>query len=345
MATPENIGHQHTQQDESTSEDEPSNPSHFNQTVVSVVSANANDPDESEAYVKTASSSVPSSPELYFRTSQRDHLFREAFDYRFGCNNRLQDMYKAYSLFEQSACLGNADALAAVAQMQILGTGVERRLNEARLNLRRAIWHGSVDALEIRALCSMDGTFDGCRDYTNCLQLLSNGVSNNSAACLLWTGFCFEIGLGVPIEWNTAVHAYSAAARPNTLWALLQVGLPGAFTAGDPWILLKMGVHLLNGRVNGRPEGEEGRDIALQCFRKAAALGLADAQVYLAIVLCRGNCEPADIKEAKRWLTDASNNVATAAHPIAVGLLARLQENERLATPRDGNTGGPGDTS
>lgn len=275
---------------------------------------------EPEAIEKEEKSLIdcPSSPQIYRMAADRAHLSRLGFAYRFGSGPFAQNFSKSFLFFEEAASIGASDALAAVAVAQIFGIGVEVSKDAAHKLLRHGILQGSIDALEIRALCWMDGTFGGKRNYASCLELLGMGIARNSAACILWTGFCFEVGLGTTPDPHIARQAYLIAASSKSMMCLVQKCFPGALSAKDPWMLLKMSLFMLHCKGQDIPHSR-----AMECLKKAALLGLSDAKVYLAICLIQGKWLQKNTSAALYWLRHATKQEDP--HPIAVRIIQQLE--------------------
>lgn len=259
----------------------------------------------------------PTSPQVYRMTSERAHFARLGFEYRFCCKRYVQDLSKSYECYEKAANCGSADSLTALAVSHIFGIGTKISKRKAHYYLRRAMLQGSVDATETRALCWMTGLLDGKRDYTIALELLQIGVAQNSSACLIWAGFAFELGLGTDADARTAMQAYAAAAESDALQSAVRESLPGALSARDPWMLLKMALFLLHSQ-----QEERFRLHAMDCLKQAAFLGLSDAKVYLALCLVHGKWLRRNPNGALLWLRAAANDEPP--HPIATRILGQL---------------------
>lgn len=260
---------------------------------------------------------TPSSPQVYRMAADRTRLAQLGFEFRYvETSSSVQNLRKAYDYYEAAAKTGCPDSLVANAVAQIFGIGVRPQPGKARDMLRQAMLQGSVEALEIRALCWMDGTF-GERSYASCLNLLAMGIARNSLTCLLWSGFCFEVGLGMECDADTAKQAYLAAADSPSLRSIVMSSFPGALSTGDPWMLLKITLFLLHtdARIPNRPH-------VMDCLTKAAALGLRDAQVYLAICLIRGTWLKRNPTVARQWLEKAASGRFP--HPVACRLLGNM---------------------
>lgn len=258
--------------------------------------------------------SVPTSPQVYRMAADRSRLSQLGFEYRYVSPPPVQDFKKSVEYYTEAASIGCPDAVVALAVAHLFGIGVNRSHRKARDLLRHGILQGSVDALEIRALCWMDGTFDGERSYASCLNLLTMGIARNSPSCLLWAGFCFEIGLGTDPDVDTAKQAYLAASDSPSLRSIVTSSFPGALTGKDPWMLLKITLFLLHSDCRVANRGH-----VMDCLKQAAALGLADAQVYLSICLIRGTWLAKDMRTARYWLRVASDRPSL--HPVARRLL------------------------
>lgn len=255
------------------------------------------------------------SPQIIEMVADRTYLCREGFRFRFGCGSYPQDLEKSLGYFIEAASMGCTDSMAAVAVARIFGIGVEKSNDLANRLLRMGMLTGSTDAIEIRALCCMNGTF-GKRCYSSSLQLLDIGVARNSMSCLIWAGFCFEIGLGTRPDPIIAKQAYLAARKSVSMRTLVQHCIPGALTAEDPWTLLKVSLFLLHSIGNTRYHRH-----ALDCLKQAALLGLADAKVYLAICLIQGRWIMRDSEAAVHWLKSANQEET---HPVASRILAEV---------------------
>lgn len=260
----------------------------------------------------------PSNPQVYRLLHDRVAASHHGFNHRFGCDPAPRHLGEAYTFYQTAAGLGCADALAYLALAHIHGLGVPKSLSKAHELLRRAIFQGSMDAIEIRALCHMTGVFDGVRDYTAFLQLIEIGIAMNSPACLVWTGFSFELGLGMTPDSHTAKRAYIAAAGSNSMTHLVQCCYPGVLKAGDPWLLLKCALFLLHGIAQPCNRGH-----AMDCLKQAALLGMEDAQVYLGICLHEGKWLQRDTKLALLWLQKAAQGKD--GHPIARKAVEQLE--------------------
>lgn len=256
----------------------------------------------------------PTSPQVYLMAADRSRLSQLGFQYRYIFAPPVQDFQKSTKYYQQAADIGCPDALVALAVANLFGIGVRVSYSNARKLLRRAILQGSVDALEIRALCWMDGTFDNQRSYASCLNLITMGIARNSPACLLWAGFCFEIGLGTDPDADTAKQAYLAASDSPSLRSIVTSSFPGALTARDPWMLLKIALFLLHADCSHANRGQ-----AMDCLKQAAVFGLKDAQVYLGICLIKGTWLAKDMFTAWYWLGKASQEPCP--HPVACRLL------------------------
>lgn len=268
--------------------------------------------------IEEAKEAVPTSPQVYRLAADRSRLSQLGFEYRYVSPPPVQDFKKSAEYYTEAASIGCPDAVVALAVAHLFGTGVDMSHRKARDLLRRGILQGSVDALEIRALCWMDGTFDRERSYASCLNLLAMGVARNSPSCLLWAGFCFEIGLGTDPDADTAKQAYLAASDSPSLRSIVTSSFPGALTAKDPWMLLKITLFLLHSDCRVANRGH-----VMDCLKQAAALGLADAQVYLAICLIRGTWLAKNMRTARYWLQVASDRPSS--HPVARRLLGISQ--------------------
>ncbi|PXF40165.1 hypothetical protein BWQ96_10133 [Gracilariopsis chorda] len=258
------------------------------------------------------------SPQIYRMAMNRVSLSDLGFNHRFGCQSVSQDLTKAYNFYLDAADTGCTDALAYLATAHIHGLGVDKSLGTAHHLLRRGILQGSADAVEIRALCWMNGTFDGIRDYDTFLQLLELGIAMNAPSCLLWAGLCFELGLGVQTDSHTAKQAYLAAASSNSMTYLVQNCFPGVLTAGDPWLLLKCTLFLLHGIGHSENLGH-----AMDCLKQSALLGCKEAQVYLGICLSEGKWLQRDTEVALYWFQEAAKGEL--AHPIAKKVVEQLE--------------------
>lgn len=260
----------------------------------------------------------PSSPKIHRTVCERTNLAQLGFRYRYGCHSFPQDMKISSTFYSQAVALECSDSMAAMAISHIFNIGIEGNYEEARKLLRNAVGKGSLDAVEIRALCYMNGTFEkGNRDYASCIELLCMGVSRNSAACTLWAGFCFEVGLGVMPDAQLAKHAYMEAVASNTLEIATSLWLPGALHIEDPWTLLKIALFLLHSNNEETRRGQ-----AMKCLKQAALLGLADAKVYLAMCLIHGKWIAQDSSIAIFWLQQAVEGDNP--HPVAQRILRQL---------------------
>lgn len=258
------------------------------------------------------------SPQIYRMAMNRVSLSDLGFNHRFGCQSVSQDLTKAYNFYMDAAEIGCSDSLAYLATAHIHGLGVDKSLSTAHQLLRRGILQGSADAVEIRALCWMNGTFDGIRNYDAFLELLELGIAMNAPSCLLWAGLCFELGLGVKTDSHTAKDAYLAAASSNSMTYLVQNCFPGVLTAGDPWLLLKCTLFLLHGIGRSENLGH-----AMDCLKQAALLGCKEAQVYLGICLSEGKWLQRDTEVALYWFQEAARGEL--AHPIAKKVVEQLE--------------------
>lgn len=268
----------------------------------------------SHATAEEAKQTLPTSPQVYRMAADRSRLSQLGFEYRYVFSPPVQDFEKSIEYYEEAASISCPDALVGLAVAHVHGIGVTASCTKARDLLRRAILQGSVDALEVRALCWMDGTFDGQRSYASCFNLLAMGIARNSPACLLWAGFCFEIGLGTDPDADTAKQAYIAASDSPSLRSIVTSSFPGALTSKDPWMLLKITLFLLHSDCRLANRGH-----VMDCLKQAAVLGLKDAQVYLGICLIRGTWLARDMYTAWYWLGKASRGPSP--HPVACRLL------------------------
>ncbi|KAI0561306.1 hypothetical protein FGB62_87g084 [Gracilaria domingensis] len=262
--------------------------------------------------------SLPSSPQIYRMAQDRAVFNHLGFYHRFGTQHHPQDLRKAYNFYMESANMGSSDALAYLGTAYAYGLGVEKLTSKAHECLRRGILQGSADAVELKALYSLAGTLDGQRDEDKFLMLLELGAHMNSPGCLMWTGLCFEIGIGVPPDPRTAKKAYLSAASSVSLLHLVQVSFPGVLTAGDPWLQLKCALFLLH--CIGHPDN---LGHAMDCLKQAALLGCKEAQVYLALCLSEGKWLRKSTELALYWYREAAKG--DCGQPIAKRVVANME--------------------
>ncbi|CAN8066389.1 unnamed protein product [Agarophyton chilense] len=257
------------------------------------------------------------SPQIYRMAMNRVTYNHIGFSYRFGCQDYAQNLQEAYKAYSEAASMGSRDALVYLAIAHIHGIAVEKSLAKAHSSLRRAILQGSADAVEMKALCSLAGTFENKRDQDKFLYLIELGTQMNAPGCLIWIGFCFEIGIGVQPDHHTAKMAYLAVKDSVSLNYLVQASYPGALTAGDPWLLLKCALFLLHSVGSPSVLG-----YAMDYLKQAAVLDCKEAQVYLAICLNDGKWLQRNTELALFWYREAAKG--NCPQPIATRLVAEL---------------------
>lgn len=257
---------------------------------------------------------VPTSPQIYRLAAQRAAFTQLGLAHIYGAINAPQDLQIGAQLLEDASQAGCPDATAALSSCYIFGIGRQRSYDHARSLLRRSLLQGSVDAIEIRALCWLEGTFDDARDYHVALELFGQGIVRNSSACMLWVGFCFEIGLGSAPDTSAAKEAYLAAADSKELSIFVRQVYPGVLNSRNPWALLKVSLAVLHGASDNRDHA-----VALSCLKQAARLGSKDAQVYLACCMLHGKWIEKDSAIATLWLQEAARGPLS--HPVALKML------------------------
>lgn len=187
--------------------------------------------------------------------------------------------------------------------------------------IEAAIYYGSVVGIEAHGLALLMGVYRNGRDYAGAFHMFALGCARNSAACFIWSGFCFELGLGTKRDYEAARGAYTAARRYESFCTEMRMRCDDAMQGNNMWLMMKMSLYFIH---VDRQILKKARRI--KYLHKAAVLGFREAQVYFALILMDGSWVEKDVMSARRWLNAAAGGPFPCA--IAERLLAQSWPGE-----------------
>ncbi len=142
--------------------------------------------------------------------TQEDKLY-EALTLALG-KTQEQDYEKAFSLFEEAAALGNADAQYFAAEMYFQGLGVQQDTAKAAEYFSLAFQNGCLKAYDIYGKMLFLGEAGVSQDYEKAAAVLYTiAESNPQAAGTL--GAMYTFGMGVPVNFDTANAFFTQAIK------------------------------------------------------------------------------------------------------------------------------------
>ncbi len=242
------------------------------------------------AYVLNGSSEKPKKvalliPKKVTLLIPADSSFEKAIEYYSG-----RKYSKALSIFRKLANNDHARSEYYISEIWRFGKGVPKNVLKSEKWLKRAIEHGLIRELKVRAekgeaeYQSLLGLmyFRGVgvvKNYTQALAWIQKAATQGYATAQLNLGYIYEKGLGLDLDLKQAAHWYLKSALKGN--ALAQSNLGYLYSLG---------------------RGVEKNDKqAVYWYKKSASQGNANGQVNLGFMYNRGFGIKKDSKKAVIW--------------------------------------------
>ena len=198
-------------------------------------------------------------------------------------DNCQKDYKKAFSLFQEAARMGNAEALCCLGCCYRNGYGTIVDYQKARLWYDKSANKGCLRAMRHIAISYKEGQ-GVSQSYQKAVEWYTKAAEQGDATAQCNLGFCYEEGQGVSQSFEKAVEWYTKAAEQGHAWAQCKLGF--FYNEGQ-----------------GAPQSYEK---AVEWYTKAAEQGDATAQCNLGVKYEEGQGVSQSYKKAVEWYTKAA---------------------------------------
>lgn len=138
-----------------------------------------------------------------------------------------QNFNSALEWYEKAAAQGNAKARTALGLLYYYGAGVEQNIDKAGEWFEKAAAQNNATAQYYLETIAHDK-----KDYTTAKNWAEQSVMQNYAPAMSGMGFFYEMGEGVPQNFNEAKHWYEKGVKQNKLSSLSMLGLFRLYSEG-----------------------------------------------------------------------------------------------------------------
>lgn len=209
---------------------------------------------------------------------------------------------KAAEMYAAAAALGDAMAASSLGYMLMIGEGIAKDTEKAKVYLQRA-----VDGGETKAMCNLGSLVMGS-DPVRALELFEMAATEGSVTGMTNAATMLRTGAGVPADAEAAVRWLEIAAESDI---------------GSMAVL----AHML--RTGEGVPADKPR--AAELYLRAAELGDADSQYDLAMMMDAGDGIPMDRTGAERWFRESASRGDNDARLCLGGILYERREFSEAA--------------
>ncbi len=193
----------------------------------------------------------------------------------------IQDYQNAFKYFKLAANNGESLAMLTLGNMYGSGIGVTQDMNQAVFWYQQAIKLDNVQAMNYLGLIYRDGVNGVTKNPLEAIRLFNLAALKHDAKGYFNLGYMYQNGIGIKVDYNTAIGYYTQAANLGDVYAMDNLGM--IYNKG-------MGVSIDNQK-------------ALKWYTLAAAKGDANAACNIGVIYFEGtNGVDKNYELAKSWL-------------------------------------------
>ena len=233
--------------------------------------------------------------------------------------NSQKDSHKAFSLFQEAARMGDAEAQCCMGCCYRNGYGTVVDYQKARLWYEKSANNGCIRAIRHIARTYEEG-LGVSQSYEKAVEWYTKAAEQGDARAQFNLGLCYKKGQGVPQSYEKAVEWYTKAAEQGDATAQCNLGFcyeegqgvsqsyqkavewyTKAAEQGDATAQFNLGLCYKKGQ--GMSQSYEK---AVEWYTKAAEQGLALAQCFLGLCYEEGQGVSHSYQKAVEWYTKAA---------------------------------------
>lgn len=243
-----------------------------------------------------------------------NELFQLGLQYMNG-QDRVQDEYRAYQLFEKAAYHSHAKAICSLGYMNEVGLGTKVNKEQAVAFYQQAADLGDSLAACNYAYCCLKGI--GCQsNLQQAFEYFEKSAQDQYPRAVYYLGECYCFGYGTLKDEMKAMTYYKQAVDLGYTQAKYSIGYCYEYGIGVAKDLEKAFVWYLDGAKDGLPvaqvqvgfayevgEGvKQDSEQAVYWYQQASSQNYAPAHCYLAYCYEMGIGTPVDLKKAKNCI-------------------------------------------